>query len=831
MSTAPGAPGIEPRWTSSAKDGIGTAYSTASRVWFTLSHGILNEIYFPHVDTPNTRDMQFLITDGETFFHEEKRDLQHECERPEPHALLYRLTNSDPGGRYRIVKEIIGQPHSAVVLQRVRVEILESDLKGKLRLFALLAPHVHNTGWNNSARTLETAGQRLLHAERDNVHLVLGCNTNFKKRSVGFVGVSDGWRDLKDNLQMDWEYTSAESGNVALTGEVDLALGLEFTIAISLGDSCQSASACLLQSFVQPFYVQRRKYIEQWKRTGSATPALSSDADTAHLVRLSQQVLRAHEDKTFAGATVASMSIPWGETKDDSDSGGYHLVWARDMVQTTTALLACGDTDLPLRALVWLASVQAEDGSMPQNSTIDGTPYWHGVQLDQVASPVILAWRLANTPCCRSLPTGDLQLEHDHNPGTSDERDSTLGHTTALQDFDSTLLVERAMRFLILQGPVTAQERWEENSGYSPSTLAQIIAAVACAADLARQRQAAQAAEFLWDYADWLAASLERWTVTDCGELVAGLPKHYIRITPAQPQPGCICPDPNTSQVQIANGGGMHAARNVVDAGFLQLVRLGIKPADDPIIVDSITVIDSVLKHDLPQGPAWLRYNHDGYGQHADGRAFDGSGQGRCWPLLTGERGHYEVAAGHDATSYIKTLEGFASSGGLLAEQLWDAADLPQASMCRGAPAGSAMPLCWAHAEYISLVRSVRDGVCFDRIEPLYQRYVVGRQSSRLEIWTMAHQPSRVTCGRRLRIICEAAGSVHWSSDEWSSQQHLDLQPNALGLFVADLPIESLPVGCVVEFTLHGESAEQQPAENYRVEVAQLTTHPECITN
>lgn len=822
---APGAPGIEPRWTSSAKDGIGTAYSTASRVWFTLSHGILNEIYFPHVDSPNTRDMQFLITDGESFFHEEKRDLQHACERPEPEALLYRLTNTDPEGRYRIIKEIVGQPHSAVVLQRVRVEILDPALKGKLRLFALLAPHVHNSGWNNSARTLDNAGQQLLHAERDHVHLVLGCSTNFKKRSVGYVGVSDGWRDLKDNLQMDWQYTSAENGNVALTGEIDLSRGLEFTIGISLGYSCHSASACLLQSFVQPFYVQRRKYIEQWRRIAPPIPPLSDDPSTAHLVRLSQQILRAHEDKTFAGATVASMSIPWGDTKDDSDSGGYHLVWARDMVQTTTALLACGDTDLPLRALVWLASVQGEDGGMPQNSRIDGTPYWHGVQLDEVASPVILAWRLAQTPCCRNRQTGDLRLTDKNLSGgqssaKSNNKDDTVDHTTALQEFDPRLLVDRAMRFLILRGPVTAQERWEENSGYSPSTLAQITAAIACAADLASERQDAQTAEFLWDYADWLVASLERWTVTDCGELVAGLPKHYIRITPAQPQPGCICPEPNTSQVQIANGGGLHAARNVVDAGFLQLVRLGIRAADDPLIVDSIAVVDAILKHDLPQGPGWRRYNHDGYGQYPDGRAFDGSGEGRCWPLLTGERGHYEVAAGRDATSYIKTLEGFASSGGLLAEQLWDAPDLPQASMHLGAPAGSAMPLCWAHAEYISLVRSVRDGVCFDRIEPIYQRYVVGKQSSRVDVWTLAHQPRQVACGRALRIICESAGSVHWSSDGWSSQQDTALQSNALGLFVADLPIESLRPQSVVVFTFHWESADQWQAQNYEVEVA-----------
>jgi glucoamylase len=260
---APGAPGIQPRWTSSAKDGIGTAYSTTSRVWFTISHGILNEIYFPHVDSPNMRDMQLLITDGESFFHEEKRDLQHVCERPEAEALLYRLTNIDPTDRYRIVKEIIGQPHSAVVLQSIRIEILDPALRNKLRIFALLAPHVNDSGWNNSARTLDCSGQRLLHADRNSVHLVLGSSSNFLRRSVGYVGTSDGWQDLKDNFQMDWEYTCAENGNVALMGEIDLSRAEQFTLGISFGHSCQAATTALLQSFVQPFRVQRKKFVEQ----------------------------------------------------------------------------------------------------------------------------------------------------------------------------------------------------------------------------------------------------------------------------------------------------------------------------------------------------------------------------------------------------------------------------------------------------------------------------------------------------------------------------------------------------------------------------------------
>ncbi len=782
---APGAPGIAPRWTSSAKDGIGTAYHTSSRVWFTLSHGILNEIYYPHVDSPNTRDLQFLLTDGETFFHEEKRDLLHHCERPDPDAMFYRLTNSDPDGRYRVIKEIICEPHSSVVLQSVKVEIVDESLKDKLQLFVLLAPHIKNTGGNNTALLCEFAGQHFLRAEREDVHLVLGCDTDFIRRSVGFVGVSDGWRDIKDNLQMNWQFTEASNGNVAMTAQVDLSRRLEFVIGVSLGGSHQSAATALLQAFAGSFADQRAKFIAQWKRTQQRK--LSEDTETNSLVRLSQHVLMAHEDKQFSGATVASMSIPWGETKDDSDAGGYHLVWARDMVQTTTALLACGEKESPLRALVWLASIQGKDGGMPQNSSIDGTSYWHGVQLDEVAAPVILAWRLKAAD--------------------------------ALCEFDPTTLIRRAVHYLILNGPVTGQERWEENSGYSPSTLATIISAIVCAAEFANAAGETKEARFLLEHADWMVASLEKWTVTNCGELLDGKPRHFIRLTPQASHPGPADPNPDSTMIQIGNGGGEHPARNIVDAGFLQLVRMGIIAWDHPLVIDSLAVVDAVLKRELPQGPCWRRYNFDGYGQHPDGSAFDGTGEGRVWPLLTGERGHYEVAAGRDVTPYIKAMEGFASDGGLLAEQLWDADDIPGKCMFFGKPAGSAMPLCWAHAEYISLVRSQKDGICFDRVETVYQRYANGDPSSHIEVWTFAHQLTKIPSGKLLRIVCDLAAVIRWSSDNWSTEEFSPLQANGLGLFYVDLPTDSLSAQSEVSFTFHRQSEEHREETTYIVEI------------
>ena len=786
-STAFGAPGIEPRWTSSAKEGIGTAYHTSCRLWFTLSHGIVNEIYYPHVDQPNTRDFQFLITDGETFCHEEKRDLSHQVEYPERDCLLYRLTNSDPEGRYRLIKYVLTDPHRSVLLVHTKVEILDETLRGRLRLYALLAPQ----GASNSAWCTQVGSDALLRAVRGDVHLIMGSSCGFTRRSVGYVGASDGWQDLVGNFKMDWEFQAAENGNVALTGEIEPPHNGEFTIAVACGGSYQSTVAKLLLSLADPFEVHRETYVRQWQRA-VVNPKFDFSEHTCDgggMYRLSRCVLLAHEDKNFQGAMVASMSIPWGETKADSDRGGYHLVWTRDLVQSVTALLATGHTGTPLRALIWLAAIQRPDGTFPQNSWIDGTAYWSGLQLDEIAAPLLLAWRLYK-------------------------------NNVSLNLFNPHVMMARAAAFLILQGPVTCQERWEENSGYSPSTLATVIAALACAAELAREHNRAKTADFILAYADWLAAHLEEWTVTTKGELVENFPRHYVRINPTDSGKPDSHADPNTTLIQIANGGGLRPARNVVGGDFLHLVRLGIRSPDDPIIRDSIEVIDRIIKRDLPQGPGWRRYNHDGYGQKDDGSAFDGTGVGRCWPILTGERGHYELAAGRDPKSFIMAMETFANQGGMISEQLWDADDLQSGFMKPGGPTGAAMPLCWSHAEYLSLVRSRRDGVCFDRVEPAFQRYAANPVPSRYEIWSLRHQLQRMPHGKILRIILAAEASIIWSSDNWEHTNHTDTaHESGLNLWFMDFPSSGWDVNTVIEFTFFWKHDKHWEGKNWHVTV------------
>jgi glucoamylase len=744
-----GAPGLEPRWTSSVKDAIGTAYSASSRIWFTCSHGILNEIYHPTIDHPQVRDMEFLVTDGETFAHEEKRDLLTTFEYIHPEALGVRYINRDPDGRYSLTREIICDPHHSVVLQSVKLEGHQALLP-RLKVYALLAPHLNGGGAGNTARAVDIAGHKMLLAWKDQWSLAMGASCGFSRVSCGFVGTSDGWRDLMDNYRMDWEFGAASNGNIAVMGELNLGrAGADgsrvFTLAIGVGEGAHTALQKTVSALAMPFEQNRDRFIGQWHRVANPEWLAAKSGDGGKLMRASHNVLLAHEDKTYSGAFVASLSIPWGQAKGDDDLGGYHLVWTRDMVQTASALLACGRAETALRALVYLACTQKPDGGFAQNFWVDGRPYWSGEQLDEVAFPIMLAWR--------------------------------LWKANGLGDMEIFPFVERAAGFLVRHAPITHQERWEENAGYSPSTLAAVISGLICAAEIARAHDSVELATYFEDFSDWLERHLEHWTVTNEGVLVPEIARHYIRIRPPENAEAYTCESCAKEMIHINNRPpGTRTdfeAREVVDAGFLELVRYGIRRADDPLLIDSLKVVDAVLKRGLPQGPGWLRYNWDGYGQRPDGGPFQGWGQGRVWPLLTGERAHYELAADHDISPLIKTYERFATSGQMMPEQVWDEPNMPAARLRMGQPAGSAVPLVWAHAEYLKLLRSAVDGKVFDRIDPVYERYceAAGRKTLRrnLEIYSTCRPVQKISGGDTLRIIDESRFAVTWSVDGWKT--------------------------------------------------------------
>ena len=790
---APSAPGVEPRWTSSKKDAVSTAYAASSRVWFTVSYGTLNEMYFPTIDRPQTRDMELLFTDGETFFHEEKRDISYDFSYVDPDAPAVKVVGKDPQGRYTVTKEMVADPHHSVVLMNVKISGDECVLE-RLKCYALLAPHLHGGGAGNSARSVLVAGKRTLLAWHGPVSLAMAADCGFTRSSCGYVGASDGYQDLLTDMKMTWSFGEALDGNIAIMGEIDVARYREFTIAIGLGDGHHAALSEMMQALTMPYEVHCARFVEQWMRAMTPKELGGASTDEGRLSRISQNVILTHEDKTFSGAFIASASIPWGASKGDDDLGGYHLVWTRDMVQSASALMACGRCETALRALVYLACTQHPDGGFAQNFWVDGTPYWTGIQLDEVASPITLAWR--------------------------------LWKQKSLEKFDVFPFVERAAGFLVRYAPITQQERWEENAGYSPSTLAAVITALVCAADLARGHQAEELAGFLEDYADWIEAHLDEWTTTNDGVLLPEVKRHYMRIHPpceGEPFHNPAIPPGHLVLSNRAPGEkSCFEAREIIDAGFLELVRYGIRRADDPLIVDSLKVVDHVLKMETPYGPCWRRYNHDGYGQRKDGGPYMGWGQGRAWPLLSGERGHYELAAGRDVKPYIRSLEKFASIGGMLPEQVWDHDDVPELGLFRGKSSGAAQPLVWAHSEYLKLLRSAADGQIFDCLSCVKERYGVAPGTrtfaNKLEIFQTSRPVKVLAAGMTLRVVDTVRFRVVYTMDGWKTNATMESKPVGYAGSYADIATVTGWHGTIA-FTFYWPGQDKWLGRNFEVTV------------
>ena len=791
-----GAPGIEPRWTYANKQGIGTAYSTSSRIWFTLWDGIITEVYYPTLDKPQIRDLQYLISDGHSFAHEEKCASDASVTKIYDHALAYEIVNSDPKGRYTLTKEVITDPHLSCVLQHTRLEG-KPDVLSELDLYVLCAPHLDVGGWGNNAQIIEVMGKKILLAEKNGTWMAIAATIPFTHASCGYVGESDGWTDLSSNYKLDWEFDQAKDGNIALIGKLDLAQGTEFTLGLAFGDGSHNAISTLFQSLSIPFKEQKEKFQEQWKRSWDhLLPLCKIAGDDGSLYYNSYNLLLAHEDKTYPGALIASTAIPWGEAKTDDEQGGYHLVWTRDMVSSTVGLMAAGHYQTALRSLIYLATTQQEDGGFAQNFWLNGEPYWTGIQLDEVAFPIILARKL------------------------EEEK--------ALSDFDIYPLVLGAASYLIKKGPATQQERWEENNGYSPSTLAACIGALICAACIMREHGDDETARYVEEYADFLESHIERWTVTTEGTLVEGIKEHYIRVTPAEIDEAHPNEDPNNVNVPVyitsfpPDEDNDFKAKEIVDCGFLQLVRYGIRKADDPIVVNSVKVIDQVLKTDTPNGPMWHRYNHDHYGQKANGEPYKEFGIGRGWPLLTGERGHYELALGNDVKPYIEAMEKLSAYTGLIPEQSWDEEDCPEKHMYLGRPTGSAMPLLWAHSEYIKLLRSVNDDRVYDLIPEVAERYLGDRKNCKcMEVWKFNRQIQKMKASCTLRIQGIKPFKLNWTKDNWSSKETISSHCTVLQIHYVDLDFSNNQSESI-EFTFFWAESNQWEGSNYQVEIEKI---------
>ncbi len=631
---------------------MGTATSTDSHVWFTLQGGILSEVYYPRLDMADVRSLEFAVSDGKTVWLESE-NMQHSIERTDDGALVYRQTSRDAGGRFEISKTYATDPAGETLL--IDVTFTGSPT---FALYVLYDPALKNSGVGDTGYTRNGA----LVTEKPGMASALLCNSGFQQTTSGFAGTSDGYTDLLLHRRLDWSYVRAENGNVIQSAKVS---GPHFTLALGFGATPPAAIESAKASLQRGFPSVSAQYAAGWNEYVQTLRHVHEPY--AREFRLAAMVLKAHEDKTFRGAMIASMSIPWGFAvkADVATVGGYHLVWARDLYEIATGLLAAGDRAAAERALNYLLNVQQKpDGSFPQNSWLDGKPYWPALQMDEVSYPMILAWQLGRT---------DANTWRNH--------------------------IRPEAEFVVGHGPITQQERWEEIPGYSPSTIAAEIGGLICAADIARMNGANDDAVRYTKTADGWAANIEKILVTTTGHLGGPFASqgYYIRMDNDT--------DPNDGyRLDVRNGGGTWDERDIVDAGFLEFVRLGIRRANDPAITRSVQIIDSTIRVETPSGPSFRRYNHDGYGETFFGGPWSGEGIGRLWPIFTGERGEYEIALGHDASTYLDAMLRFANAGGMIPEQVWDRSEPTTSHFSFGQGTGSATPLAWSMAQFIRLV-------------------------------------------------------------------------------------------------------------------------------
>ena len=457
---------------------------------------------------------------------------------------------------------------------------------------------------------------------------------------------------------------------------------------------------------------------------------------------MSATVLKTHEDRAYPGAVVASMSTPWGNSTNTL--GGYHLVWPRDAAMAAFALIAVNQIDDARRILAHAVAAQEADGHWSQNYFPSGEPFWTGIQLDETAFPVLLAAKL-------------------HEIGAEP--------LTGIAE-----MVRRAVASIARNGPASEQDRWEENPGISAFTIATAIAALVSGApwldDAAR--------DYALDLADDWNERVEEWCYVVHTPLAAqaGVDGYYVRIAPPHKDGGL------TGRIVLRNRNGETIeASCLVAMDFSWLVRLGLRQATDKRVTDTIKVVDRVLRVETPSGAVYRRYNDDGYGEYDDGRPFDGAGVGRAWPLLAGERGHLALQAGEDPIAYLDTMHRCASPGGLLPEQVWDAAPIPERFLFPGRPSGSAMPLLWSHAEFLKLfvARDAKRPV--ELLESMRARYGQRMPKAKNTRWRNETPARHLEVGRTLLVEDRRPFTLHFGFDGWRDVSELSAQPMPFGLW------------------------------------------------
>lgn len=768
---APGAPGKAGTWAFSGKQGIGTSYETyrdsavdtgeRSEVWFSLAKGSLTEVMYGLIHQAQIKEARVaVLVDGRLETPAEhmtsRVEYLHTDKAGRPLSLAYRVVNRAKSGAYEVEQHVFTDPDTDSLVLRVAVRSLTGET---VVPYLIVDPHMASTSGGDTGE----ASARELYSGEAAKHLVVRASRPFARASVGFDGASDAATDLADGrLDATYVTTGDTPGNVVLAAELPPASGRRASavdVVFGFGDSRASATAAADATLKRGYREVLARYNGIGKRVGwedylaslSELPRLRDQtADGGELLHASALVLKAQEDKTHPGALIASLSNPWGDTASaERPQTGYKAVWPRDFYQVASAMLALGDKETPVKALEYLPAVQVPTKSGPstgaggwfmQKTEVDGTPEWVAVQLDQTAMPIMLGYKLWKAGLVSDERIGELY-------------GATLKPAAEFLAFGGTVGLDWNKE--TITPPRTQQERWEEQSGYSPSTTASIVAGLITAGEIAEKAGDPTSAIRYRAAADHTAASIEGLMFTTDGRFkdAGGDGRYFLRITQN------TNPD-DRGPLDSRNGQQPLTEDQYLDGGFLELVRYGVRRADDRFVLESLPELDSLtipdhlrVKYDFTfEGvdgtfPGWRRYGNDGYGENVQDGSNYGAGpleggmaagqRGRVWPFFTGERGHYELARAllqpggvTDADVqrlrdvYVKAMELFANDGLMLAEQVWDGVGAPSPhGYAKGEGTNSATPLAWTHAEYVKLLRSLADREVWDGYDVVATRY------------------------------------------------------------------------------------------------------------
>lgn len=720
-------------WGPGRKMAFGTAPGSKSKLWYTLADGALSEVFFPSIDRVALHELRFFASASGAPPVDDAGDGQHRITWFAPGTPGFTVDSTHH--EYRLTKEYFSDPEENALLIAATFTPELPDV----RLFMQASAHWQPGSEGNFGQVIDTHPPALLMRQQDVWMCIVG---PFSRATIGYFQSSDLQVDLHDgDGHLTNLYDRAGPGNVAVGAELGIRAGA-FQIAIGFAHTRADAEEVARHVLQKGAGNVRASFERAWRTQTDLPQALIKvSGDEGALASSSLAVLRCLEDKSHAGAFIAAPCSPWGESNHNGNHV-YHLVWPRDLCRIATALLDAGDTAAALRAFRHLQSRQRPDGGWFQNWFVDGTPHWTSTELDQVALPILLAWRLGVAGF----------LDHDPYP----------------------VMVRPAAQFLLREGPLTQLDRWEDLGGLSPSTMAACIAALIVAGEFAHEAGEHIAASHLRAVADYWNDRVETWCSTPGGQ--------YVRLAgdpDVRPTVGAVAPE------------------------FLELVRYGLRRPKDERILRSLQGVDATLKVTLPAGPSWRRYAGDLYGEKDDGSPWDGSGRGRAWPVLTGERARHFFSMGLPATEIVRSLEGFAGPGLMLPEQVWDAADIPAKGLYFGRATGSASPLGWAHAEYLELLVTIALGGFPDIVLPARRRYTEGQAQEPAFVWTHRHQITHMTPGRRLRVQLPRPGSIHYSFDEWKTFGEVEAIDTTLGVWVAEVPSNKLAAGTSFSWTAH----------------------------